>query len=127
MMVEAFFFRMKNTVLISISILTLSLYGCYKEKAAASDCEIITVSYSEDIVPIIKSSCKTPNGEFGCHEDWIDNYSQIKPKIKNGVWQQRVFDLKDMPDVPNNFGIDSLNADEFFVKKCWVEQGFRNN
>lgn len=114
---------------ISICLITscFFLLGCYKEKAAPSDCEVTTVSYSEDIRPIIESSCKTPNGEFGCHESWIDSYSQIEPKIKNGVWQQRVLDLQDMPVMPNDFGIDSLVEEELRMMRCWIEQGYRNN
>ena len=124
MMEEVFF--MSFRLIISIGLF-FSLTGCYKDKASPSDCETTTVSYSEDIVPIIQSSCKTPNGEFGCHESWIDNYSQIEPKIKNGVWQQRVLDLQDMPIIPNDFGIDSLVEEELRLMRCWIEQGYRNN
>jgi hypothetical protein len=118
---------MKKLLLLTASVLFIVTSGCYKEKAAPSDCEIVTVSYSEDIVPIIDASCKAPAGKTGCHESWIGKYPNVKNRIKEGSWQNVVFDLKSMPKIPNLFSIDSLNEDELFIMKCWIEQGYKND
>jgi len=117
---------MKNSRIIILIFTFFCVVGCYKDSTVAGNCGV-TISYSEDIIPIIQNSCKTSGGVFGCHADYIDNYSWLKARLKNGIIQNRVFDLKDMPQVPNTFGIDSLNAVDFELMKCWVEQGYRNN
>ncbi|MCG8576731.1 MAG: hypothetical protein MI810_17765 [Flavobacteriales bacterium] len=110
-----------------LGALVWSSNGCYKDKAEPGDCGT-TVSYSQEIVPIINSSCVTGQGAgTGCHDAWIHDYSQVKSKIKGGSWQYRVLDLKDMPLIPNNFGIDPLTDEELKLMQCWIEQGFKKN
>lgn len=111
------------------ALLSCGLFlSCHKDKTIPpSDCGY-TISYSADIVPIINSSCITGTGPgTGCHDAWILDYSNLGGKIKNGTWANRVFDIKDMPEMPNDFGIDSLTADEIQIMRCWIDQGWPNN
>jgi hypothetical protein len=108
--------------------LVFLLLSCLKDKAAMpTDCAY-TVSYSEQIVPIINSSCITGLGPgTGCHDAWILEYDGIPPVINNGSLENRCFEIRDMPVMPNEFGIDSLTELEIYDMRCWVEQGFPNN
>ena len=63
----------------------------------------------------------------GCHDAWIDEYSNIVLYIKNGSWQDDVWSLYSMPKIPNDFGIDSLTAEEVTTMRCWVDQGYPEN
>jgi hypothetical protein len=97
-----------------------------KEETILGDCGF-TVSYTTDIRPIIESSCKTGAGPgTGCHDAWIDDYSQIKTQLDNGS-QDRVFTQMNMPMMPNGSGIDSLTTNELEVMQCWIDQGYPEN
>ena len=63
----------------------------------------------------------------GCHDAWIHDYNNIGGYMKNGAWVNRVLDLRDMPQIPNAFGIDSLTTDELQTMKCWIDQGYPEN
>ncbi|MCB9223812.1 MAG: hypothetical protein R2780_03425 [Crocinitomicaceae bacterium] len=110
------------------------LFSCLKDKTLEPKPDLTSglcstiVSYSLDIRPIIESSCKTQAGPgTGCHDAWIDNYSPIENYISIGSWQNRCFSLKDMPEIPNAWAIDSLSEDEIQTMKCWIEQGYPEN
>tara|TARA_B110000503_G_C7140522_1_gene410644 strand:+ start:54 stop:410 length:357 start_codon:yes stop_codon:yes gene_type:complete len=91
----------KNTV--AVILLTTLLYSCYKDKEdslfGSVQCETTTVSFSADIMPILSTSCST----VGCHvqggsgNGLFENYNQVKAKIDNGSFRQRVVVQKDMP------------------------------
>lgn len=106
------------------------IISCTKDKTLpinASECPDI-ISYSADIRPIIEASCKTGLGPgTGCHDAWIDNYDPIKSYINAGAWQNQLFTTKLMPQLPNDFGIDSLSAEDLRVMKCWIDQGYPEN
>lgn len=73
-------------------------------------------------------SCKTGDGPgTGCHDAWIDEYSNIVPHIQSGAWETEIFIDKTMPPVPNNFGIDSLQPYELEIMECWISQGYPEN
>lgn len=102
--------------------------SCYKDKTKPpGDCDVI-VSYSVDIKPIINTSCVTNQGPgTGCHDAWIFNYDNILGFLGSGIWKNEVIDLKTMPQIPNDFGIDSLTNDELKTMRCWIEQGYPEN
>ncbi|MFT4602824.1 MAG: hypothetical protein ACI857_003011 [Arenicella sp.] len=102
--------------------------SCLKDKTIPLGPCVTVVSYSTDIRPIIENSCKTQAGPgTGCHDAWIDDYSQITGQIAGGGWSNRVISLKDMPVMPNTWGIDSLSSDEIQVMQCWIDQGYPEN
>lgn len=117
---------MKNLIL--LLGLSLLLAACLKEKTEPiGNCGTI-VSYSAEIRPIIENSCKTQTGPgTGCHDAWIDDYSQIKGLIDNQSWQNRTLSILDMPEIPNVWGIDSLTSDELKAMRCWIDQGYAEN
>ncbi len=114
----------------SLTIFSLLVFttSCLKEKTIPlGDCDSI-ISYSGEIRPIIESSCKTGlGGGTGCHDAWIDEYDNIVNYMTAGSWQNEVLTTKRMPLVPNDFGIDSLTADEIKTMQCWVDQGYPEN
>lgn len=86
------------------------------------------VSYTEDIRPIIETSCKTHTGPgTGCHDAWIDDYNQIVATVNNGTLYNEIFVEHTMPEIPNDWGIDSLTAGELEVIECWLDQGYLEN
>ena len=110
----------------TISLLTFS--SCLKDKTIPlGECGV-EVSYAVEIRPIIESSCKTQAGAgTGCHDAWIDDYSGIQGQINSGNWQNEVFVERTMPEIPNDWGIDSLSQDEIKTMQCWIEQGYPEN
>lgn len=119
---------MKKHILVTLIFLSFIFTSCLKDKVQPiGDCETI-ISYTADIRPVIESSCKTGMGiGTGCHDGWIDDYSQIQAQLLSGNWQNEVFNEETMPLFPNDFGIDSLTADEISMMKCWIEQGYQEN
>ena len=122
---------MKKTAGFLIGFAAMSLLSsCVKAKTqpvGASECPTI-ISYSADIVPIINTSCMTNLGPgTGCHDAWITDYQNIKDYLDAGVWQNEVLVEKTMPKSPNDFGIDSLGADDYQTMKCWITQGYPEN
>ena len=105
------------------------LFSCLKAQTKIpTECDSLIVSYSMDIVPIINSSCITGQGPgTGCHDAWIHEYSAIVGYINNGKFYAEIFVDRTMPEIPNIWGIDSLNAAEYEAIKCWLEQGFPEN
>ena len=120
-----------KTLILILSTGCLLFPSCTKDKTAPKPVDPIscsTVSYTDDIRPIIESSCKTQAGTgTGCHDSWIDDYSAIKGRIDNGSWQNRVLSSMDMPLMPNSWGIDSLTSDELQSMQCWIDQGYPEN
>lgn len=124
--------RISTLAIFSFSFFCIACVACLKEKAipanvASGECADI-VSYSQDIRPIIEASCKTGLGPgTGCHDAWIDEYSSIQDKILSGTWQNEVFNLKTMPQIPNSFDIDSLSEEALQIMRCWIDQGYPEN
>jgi len=122
---------MKKTGRLLICLLAIgSISSCYKDKTTAvnaAECPTI-ISYSMDIVPIIHSSCMTNLGPgSGCHDDWITSYNNIKAYCDSKTLQTQVLINHTMPQMPNDFGIDSLTAEELQLMDCWIQQGYPEN
>ena len=120
----------KKKAALVLFVIGILMSSCYKDKTVPVDpaaCSS-TISYSQDIVPIINQSCITGLGPLtGCHDAWIHEYSNVVAQINGGGWQNTVWQIYTMPKIPNTFGIDSLTADEVKIMRCWVEQGYPNN
>ncbi|MBK9190809.1 MAG: hypothetical protein IPM77_04445 [Crocinitomicaceae bacterium] len=120
---------MKNLLPLLI-LFSFSFGSCLKDKTKPFDQSACTVviSYSLDITPIIHTSCMTNLGAgTGCHDAWITDYELVKNYLDLGIWQDEVLHKKTMPEIPNNFGIDSLSSDEYQTMKCWIQQGYPQN
>lgn len=84
-----------------------------------------TMSYTNDIAPIISANCSTTPG---CHITGFTNgdftsYGGIIPKIQSGAFFNRVLGpSRDMPDG------GPVLADSLVQKlQCWINQGYPNN
>lgn len=83
--------------------LGFSLSGCYKdnEEYLYGDvtCDTTAVSFNDDIFPIIDMNCSVT----GCHvaggsaPGTFENYNQIKAKVDDGKFENRVIVQQDMP------------------------------
>lgn len=88
-----------------------------------NDCMPKDVSYSVSISPLIKNYCAT----VGCHVQGgsgngiFENYLQIKAKVDNGSFMQRVVVSQDMP--PSG----SLSDCEIETIKQWLLEGAQDN
>ena len=112
-----------------LSFVFVTITSCYKDKTFPidPDCPQV-ISYSLEIKPIIESSCMTGLGPgTGCHDAWITNYAPIKAYCDAGIWQYEVLTAYTMPVMPNDFGIDSLTADEIQIMACWIKQKYPEN
>ncbi|MEX1000843.1 MAG: hypothetical protein WDZ35_01870 [Crocinitomicaceae bacterium] len=114
--------------LLLLTFLSWTLLSCLKDKTQPVGGCYEAISYSTDIRPIIENSCKTQLGAgTGCHDAWIDKYDAIEGAINSGAWENEIFVEMTMPQIPNNFGIDSLTQDELTTMRCWIEQGYPEN
>lgn len=117
-----------NKIHFSIALLALVfLIGCYndneEELYGNTSCNIITVSFSKDIMPLIQAECATS----GCHVQGgagngiFDNYQNVKAKVDNGSLMDRVVVQKSMP--PSK----PLSSCQVEYIEAWINQGAPNN
>ncbi|MFT5859640.1 MAG: hypothetical protein ACI865_001744 [Flavobacteriaceae bacterium] len=123
--------RGTNRLLLYSFSLVLLIFSCTKDKTQAEcgliQCSTGTVSYSNDIVPLIQQSCATNIGPLtGCHDAWIFEYDAVKGAVDAGTFWGVISD-KSMPKIPNTFGIDSLTQAEYEMFECWICIGAPNN
>lgn len=111
---------------LSTALLIFGLLGCYKDKAAAPECAT-TISYKYDIDPILEQSCVSGATPIGCHDLWAHHYDGVLTAINLGTFQSTIFDLKSMPKIPNDYGIDAFTEDELQTIRCWLNQGYPDN
>lgn len=105
----------------------LLLFACYKDNEeelySESECETAGASFSKDIAPLIQAECATP----GCHVQGgsangiFENYQNVKAKVDNGSFRNRVVVLKDMP--PSS----SLSNCQIAHIEAWLDAGAPNN
>lgn len=103
------------------------LSSCEKDNEESlypeDDCNPQSVSFSTSILPLVKNSCAI----VGCHVQGgsgngiFENYSQIKAKVDNGSFSDRVVVTQDMP--PSG----SLSACEIETIQQWILEGALNN
>ena len=112
---------------IVIFILTVFFVNCKKDNEeelyGKDECNPEMVSFSKFILPLINNSCATT----GCHvqggsgNGLFENYDQVKVKIDNGSFEQRVLVSKDMPPSQN------LSDCQIKTIRKWIDEGALNN
>lgn len=117
-----------NKLHFAAGLLTLLfLFGCYydneEELYGGTSCNVVSVSFSEDIMPLIQTECATS----GCHVQGgtgngiFDNYQNVKDKVENGSLKDRVLVRRDMP--PN----EPLSNCQIEYIEEWINQGAPDN
>ena len=108
-------------------MMCLALTSCYNDKEdllyGNDDCVVQSVSFANDIEPIISNSC----AKSGCHVQGgsgngiFDSYAAIKAKVDNGALRDRVVVKREMPpDVP------LTNCQIKYIEQ-WLNDGAPNN
>ncbi|MAC94992.1 MAG: hypothetical protein CMC96_05790 [Flavobacteriales bacterium] len=105
----------------------LFFFGCYydneEELYGGTPCNVVSVSFSKDIMPLIQTECAIS----GCHVQGgagngvFENYQNIKSKVDNGSLNNRVLVQRDMP--PSS---PLSNCQIEFIEE-WIKQGAPNN
>ncbi len=118
---------MKHLKYIAVILSLLFLASCYndneEELYGLIDCNPLDVSYSKDIEPLINSSCAIS----GCHVQGgsgtgiFANYENVKAKVDDGSFRQRVIVQKDMP--PSS----PLSDCQIKYIESWLNAGAPNN
>lgn len=109
--------------------LTILMFGssCYydneEELYGNEPCDTTNISYAQMIEPIINSQCAT----VGCHvangsaNGIFESYANVKTKVDNGSFANRVIDVRDMPPGGN------LNDCQINLFQAWLDAGAPNN
>jgi hypothetical protein len=115
-----------NKILTATAIVAMTfIYSCSKDKAADPDpCayDASQLKYTGFIKSIIDTKCASDGACHGTPQgtdaggEYI-TYDQIKAKVDNGTFHNRVLDLKDMPQG------SSLSDCDYKKLKDWVNAG----
>jgi hypothetical protein len=88
-------------------------------------CDTVNSDYTESVALLIQTRCALS----GCHiGDSVsvgnfNNYSEIKERVDNGTFREKVIDSKTMPPSTK----PPLSTQEYTIFKCWFEKGGPNN
>lgn len=110
-------------VLMSVLFFTACYYDNEEELYGGTPCNVFTVSFSADIMPLIQTECAIS----GCHVQGgagsgiFDNYQNVKAKVDNGSLSNRVIVQRDMP--PSG---PLSNCQIAYIEE-WIKQGAPNN
>jgi hypothetical protein len=119
---------MRLTHVLPFVIIAFSVASCLNDKGDSTitvPCDT-TSYYHVTIKPLIETHC-TGNSS-NCHiaggagNGDFTKYSVLKEKIETGIFQQRVFILKDMPPDPTE--LDTLSDSERTILEDWVNSGY---
>jgi hypothetical protein len=108
----------------------LFFHSCRKDEDDIIDtdpvCDALNVSYSADIVPIVKKYCATT----GCHNSMVypirgdfNVYSVLKIKVQNGTLRSRVINGSPAQMPPSG----PLPSAELKKINCWLLDGAPEN
>lgn len=126
------YFAGKTMVVISAVVVCSLLWGSCTKMVAPDDCTLLAcdptpVSYNANIKPLITTYCATNLGPgTGCHDAWIFDYNEVKKSIESGAFE-RVIVSKEMPKIPNDFGIGAMSEAEIKKFRCWICDGYPEN
>ncbi len=101
--------------------------SCYYDKEdllyGTSNCDTSNVSFNDHILPLVKSSCATAecHAPGGSGNGLFENYDQIRVKVDNNSFYQRVVVDRDMP--PGG----GLNECQIQLIEQWINLGAPNN
>ncbi|MEZ4985721.1 MAG: hypothetical protein R2795_11915 [Saprospiraceae bacterium] len=111
----------------------LSLASCVADQLPqpiAADCSQTNPSYSQDIQPIIETSC----AYSGCHLDSspgrFDTYQGLLPYLQSNVFRQRVITERANastgmpPDYAPAGRPTDLTTSDLQLIECWLNAGF---
>ncbi len=116
------------SIFITFIVTTIFLYSCVSESGLNIDpegvvCETENVTFSNDISPIIATSCAIS----GCHSTGgsapgnFETFDGLERKINDGSFENRVLVRMDMP--PNR----SLSQCDLDQIQSWLDAGALNN
>lgn len=118
---------MKFNFLLAIGLVLFMFSSCTSDNEEdlfpINDCDTSNVSFSADIMPIIDASCAT----VGCHVQGgigngiFENYNNIKAKVDNGSFGDRLLIDRDMP--PSG----PLSSCQMEHVQAWLDNGAPNN
>lgn len=116
---------MKKSMVFLLFILTLN--SCYNDNEeeiyGPVTCDVSSLTYSTDVLPIINASCATT----GCHVSGgnapgnFANFNELKAKVTNGSFENRVLIQQNMP--PNA----ELSECDLQILQAWLDNGALNN
>lgn len=123
--------RFSLTPFVVACIAFLVVQSCADHKLPAPDgfnCSTQVVSYSDQVLPIINSSCAIV-GDGGCHNG--GNGANLDWRVFTNV-QSRALQVKDRitrtPGSPGHMPRGGVLSDEEIrLMVCWVDQGAQNN
>jgi hypothetical protein len=119
-------YNSKKTLIAAGAIFFIALSGCYRDKEdllyGETNCEPAGVSYQNDIAPLISASCASS----GCHVQGsnsviFENYNNVKAKVDDGSFVQRVLVNGDMPP-----GTPLTDCQIAFIQQ-WIDNGAPND
>lgn len=116
-----------------VALVLIGLQACLNDKGEVPEpdpdptfCDSLGVTYSENIVPLINSSCSLP----GCHDadapattGNFTDYNVLAEKANNKKITEQVFELGLMPQPP----FPPLTEAQKDTLKCWIDAGAPNN
>lgn len=117
-------FKYIGSLIITVSFIwILSLASCVSDKVedpnTAVSCD--TVSYSQDIAPLVNQFCSPCHSSGSTISIELDNYTNLKDAADNGSLRTRVLVQRDMPQN----GPLSLRYRK--ILDCWLNAGAPNN
>jgi hypothetical protein len=115
---------------LTLSLLLLFMQSCTWNHIDDFPCDPGTVTWNATIVPILERTCNDArNGD--CHSAAYSNgdftlYAEVKSRINNGKFQNRVFALKNMPPKYSD-GPAALSVCELQKIEKWIAEGALEN
>ena len=116
---------LSNIKFLFLSGIVFYIMSCNQEEInIPTRCEELSVSYKNDLLPIIESKCSLAS----CHDiafKWgdFDTYEDLKERADNGQLWLRISVTGSMPPAGN----PKLTNEELELFKCWLNDGALNN
>lgn len=124
---------MKALYLLTLTFFSLCIVNCSTveetEETSDFDCNIETISYAKDIVPILESNC------YECHNEeeyaskadgnLLEGYEAIKKKIDEGLVIGNINHEKGFIAMP--YRRAQLDSCTRLIIMSWIESGAPNN
>lgn len=114
---------MKKAFVLILFISTI--YSCYndneEELYGPVSCDVSAITYTADVSPIINAYCVACHTSGGTAPGDFTNFNELKAKVDNGTFENRVLIQKNMP--PNG----QLTDCELEILQTWLDNGALNN